>query len=123
MQDRIQRLTTFLKFFYEYTAHVGELIVGLLIMIVLGGVAISWLEGMSLGEGIYFAFITALTIGYGDFTPATVAGRVAAIMIGMVGMVFVGLTVAIANRALHDAILGKRHDAKAATGPVTSTQE
>jgi hypothetical protein len=61
-------------------------------------------ENRELGEGIYFAFITGLSIGYGDITPATAWGRVVSVLIGLVGTIFVGLTVAVATRALADSI-------------------
>ena len=55
-----------------------------------------------LGQGIYFAFITGLSIGYGDISPKTGWGCVVSVGIGMIGMIFVGMTVAIATRALAD---------------------
>ena len=36
----------------------------------------SRLEHWSYADGIYFSIQTALTIGYGDFTPSTAAGKV-----------------------------------------------
>jgi hypothetical protein len=30
------------------------------------GLVIGWLEGWSVGDAIYFTFVTGLTIGYGD---------------------------------------------------------
>jgi hypothetical protein len=76
--------------------------VSLLLLIVLGGVTISQMEDIKLGEAIYFAFITGLSIGYGDITPETAFGRLISVLIGLVGMLFVGLTVVIAARALAD---------------------
>ena len=70
----------------------------------LGGVVIAKIEAISLGDGIYFAFITGLTIGYGDIVPATTWGRILSVAVGLIGTLFAGLIVAIASRALHDTI-------------------
>jgi hypothetical protein len=84
--------------------HLGEVIVSLVLLILLGGVTISWAEGIRLGEAIYFAFVTGLSIGYGDITPDTAWGRLISVLIGFVGMLFVGISVAIATRALADVV-------------------
>lgn len=43
---------------------------------------------------VYFSYVTELTIGYGDLTPAGDAGRFFAIMDGMLGQIFLVTTVA-----------------------------
>jgi voltage-gated potassium channel len=99
------RLTLFLDFvqtFAHYASHIREVIASLLLMVVFGGCAISTVEGIKLGDAVYFAFITALSIGYGDITPMTTIGKLVSVGIGLVGMLFVGVTVAIATRALAD---------------------
>jgi hypothetical protein len=53
---------------------------------------------------MYFSFITAFTIGYGDITPITIIGRVLAILMGLIGIIFTGLVVAVATRALVNTI-------------------
>ena len=74
----------------------------MILLIALGGVAISKLEGIPLSDASYFAFITGLTIGYGDIVPETTWGRVVSVAIGFIGLLFSGLTLAIANQALKD---------------------
>lgn len=101
----VKRLTlmgAFVRAFARSGMRVGEVTASLLALIVLGGVAISRLENIPLGDAIYFAFITGLSIGYGDITPETVMGRLISVVIGLIGMLFVGITVAIATRALAD---------------------
>jgi voltage-gated potassium channel len=49
---------------------------------------------------LYFAFITGLTIGYGDIVVKTPVGRILAVLIGFIGVLFSGLVVAAALRAL-----------------------
>ncbi|MDH3717518.1 MAG: potassium channel family protein [Planctomycetota bacterium] len=104
---RLAAFTEFNRVFVRYASYVREVIVSLLVLLVLGGFAISKLEGIKLSDAIYFAFITGLSIGYGDISPQTAWGRVVSVAIGLVGMVFVGLSVAIATRALADTV--RRH--------------
>ena len=100
MHKQKRHFSTFLRQFVRNAFYVRHVLLGLLALIVLGGVTISQLEGIELGDAIYFAFITGLSIGYGDISPETAAGRVVSVLIGLVGMLFVGITVAIATRAL-----------------------
>ena len=73
-------------------------------LIMLGAVAMVRFENTSFGEATYFAFITGLTIGYGDIVASTTPGRITSVLLGLVGITFTGLMVAIAVRALHDAL-------------------
>lgn len=71
------------------------------------GLTISEVERIGVSETIYFAFITGLTIGHGDITPDTIWGRAVSVAIGLVGMIFTRITVAVATRALSE--LAGRH--------------
>ncbi|HEY2019644.1 potassium channel family protein [Paraburkholderia sp.] len=55
------------------------------------------------GETVYFCSITALTIGYGDVVPTSTFGRIDAILLGLLGVVFTGLIVAAAVRGVQEA--------------------
>jgi hypothetical protein len=94
----------FVRHFLRYTYFVRGVLACLLLLIAVGGVAISYLENLSLSDSIYFAFITGMTIGYGDISPATVCGRLVSVGMGMIGVLFTGMTVAIATRALADTV-------------------
>jgi voltage-gated potassium channel len=72
----------------------------LLVLVILNAIVIALVEGISIGNSMYFSFITAFTIGYGDITPITIIGKVLAILIGLLGIIFTGLVVAISARAL-----------------------
>lgn len=52
-----------------------------------GGAVFYWLEPtvQSFGEGIWLAFTTAATVGYGDLVPTTITARVFAILLVLVG--------------------------------------
>ena len=58
------------------------------------------IEGWSISDSIYFAFVSGLTIGYGDLAPKTFVARVLAIMIGIAGVLVTGLVAAVAVKAL-----------------------
>jgi hypothetical protein len=76
-------------------------ILSVLLALVVGlGVVIGLREGWSIGESIYFAFVTALTIGYGDLSPKTLLTRLLAVVIGICGILITAVIAAIAVKAL-----------------------
>ena len=109
MSKRIGIFIKFIQTFARYTLHVREVIGVLLLLIVLSAFVISSLENINLSDAIYFAFITGLSIGYGDISPGTTIGKFVSIGIGFIGMLFIGITVAIANRALAATVKDHLH--------------
>jgi len=79
---------------------VWPILSGLLVLIVAAGVVAGLIEGWSVQESIYFAFVSGLTIGYGDLAPKSLLGRVLAIGIGVCGVLVTALVAAIAVKAL-----------------------
>jgi voltage-gated potassium channel len=59
--------------------------------IFLGAVAITYLEGMAFGDALWWSFVTTTTVGYGDISPATVGGRIVAVVLMLVGIGFLGM--------------------------------
>jgi hypothetical protein len=57
-------------------------------------------ENWSVQESLYFAFVSGLTIGYGDFSPRSLIGRTLAIAIGFCGILLTALVAAVAVQAL-----------------------
>lgn len=68
-------------------------------LIALLGQLVRHKESWSKGDALYYAFITATTVGYGDFHPKTNAGKLAAVLIALLGMVMTGIVVAIGVKA------------------------
>ena len=72
----------------------------LLGLIIALGLVVGLLEGWSVHESIYFAFVSGLTIGYGDLAPKSLLTRALAILIGVCGVLVTALVAAISVRAL-----------------------
>ena len=60
-------------------------------------------EGWKLSDSIYFGFMTATTVGYGDFRPARRAGKTMAIVVACLGLIQIGIIVALGVKAVTDA--------------------
>lgn len=67
------------------------------------GLVVARLEGWHLFDGIYFAFVTGLTVGYGDLVPKSGLARGLAIVIGFNGILMTAIFAAIGVRALESA--------------------
>lgn len=57
-----------------------------------------------LGDAIWWGFCTITTVGYGDFTPVTVFGRVLAVGLMLGGIIVIGVTSAAFITALTERI-------------------
>ncbi len=60
------------------------------LLILVGGVLIHFAEGMSFYDGIWWAFVTATTVGYGDISPHTLYGRIIAMFLMIMGIGLLG---------------------------------
>jgi voltage-gated potassium channel len=66
------------------------------VAVVLGGLAIYTVEGsptghiQSVGDGIWWAIVTATTVGYGDISPSTTEGRIIAVVLMLLGIGVIG---------------------------------
>lgn len=79
-------------------------VLSLLILFIAGvGALIAVLEGWPLATGVYFGFVTAVTIGYGDFAPQLGVTRILAVMLGFVGILMTGLFAAVGVFAMQRA--------------------
>jgi voltage-gated potassium channel len=87
--------TRFMYHFFSAVWRVKTVILALLALMVAGAATVSIVEKMPFADTLYFAFVTGLTIGYGDIVAITPFGRLVAILIGLVGILFTGLMVAV----------------------------
>lgn len=77
----------------------------------------------SFGDAVWWAFCTVTTVGYGDYVPVTIPGRLAAVLLMVGGVVLVGLVVATisswvlerASRGHDDAVPASRADIQGLT--------
>ena len=95
--------TNFVRHFFHAAWQVKVVIVMLVALIVAGAAALTHVEKMPFGDTLYFAFVTGLTIGYGDIVVKTPLGRLMAILIGFNGILFTGLMVAALVLAVRDS--------------------
>ncbi len=98
-----------MSIFYQFIVHfsgvlwtVRTVIIGLFILIIAGAVIITYLETMPFDDACYFSFVTGLTIGYGDIAVKTFGGRVVSILIGFIGIIFTGINIAAATKAIRE---------------------
>src|SRR3989442_15823521 len=68
------------------------------------GLLIGFVEGWSVGDAVYFTFVTGLTIGYGDIVPRQALARALSIGVGVSGLFLTGLLAGIAVYAMRPAL-------------------
>lgn len=96
-------LLDFLETYLSRLLHLWPFIVLLVGIIAAIGLHIGRLERWSPSDALYFAFITATAVGYGDFHPTKHQSKWLAILIALTGMLLTGLTVAIGLEAVSHA--------------------
>jgi voltage-gated potassium channel len=104
---RLLRLVVLVKYARRVFSLDG-LKVGALIAVtaLAGGAGFAALEkGHSTWDGVWWAITTMTTVGYGDLSPATPAGRILGVFVMLVGIGFIALlTGAIAERFLASGV-------------------
>jgi voltage-gated potassium channel len=96
----MSNLNSFTRHFFHALSKIRGIIFGLFVWLVVDAAAIAYFEKMPFADALYFTFITGLTIGYGDIAPVTLAGRVVAVLTGLLGILITGLIIAVAVYAL-----------------------
>jgi voltage-gated potassium channel len=96
-------LSSFTYHFFHAVWRVRVVILLLIALIVAGAAAVTLVEKMPFADTLYFAFVTGLTIGYGDIVMQTPVGRLVALLIGLIGILFTGLLVAVLVHAVRES--------------------
>ena len=67
-----------------------------LLILLLGGIGFWWMEpGIhTLQDGLWLAFTTAATVGYGDLVPRTSVGRAFSVLVVLLGLAVLSLVTA-----------------------------
>jgi len=80
------------------------LLIFLLLLITGLGQWVGRIERWDRFTALYWSFITALTIGYGDIRPMGKSSRLLSLLIGMLGIMFTGIIVALTIAATTKAL-------------------
>jgi voltage-gated potassium channel len=91
------------RFFYGIYLTL-PLLAFLLLLITGLGQWVGHIEKWDKFTALYWSFITALTIGYGDIRPDKKSTRILSVIIGMLGIMFTGIIVAITVAATSAAL-------------------
>ncbi|MDQ1597927.1 MAG: voltage-gated potassium channel, partial [Microbacteriaceae bacterium] len=67
------------------------------------------------GNALWWAFVTITTVGYGDFTPITITGRLIAGALMLGGVALLGIVTATLASWIVERVAVKEEDAQAAT--------
>jgi voltage-gated potassium channel len=102
---------TFLKQFFLGVWLTAPMLLCLGTVIGLLGKIAGNIEGWGTFESLYWSFITATTVGYGDIRPVKHSSRMIAIGVALLGLVMTGIEIAVAVHAATQALTA--HDAAA----------
>jgi voltage-gated potassium channel len=94
----------FLTIFWHSLIHLLPIWGFLSVLITLFGVVLAKLEGLSIGTGIYFAWITATTVGYGDITPGSGIAKILCVILAITGIINTGIILSVALNATRYAM-------------------
>lgn len=90
---------TFLKIFGYGIFLASPLLLFFLLLIVLLGQLVGRKESWSRFDSLYWSFVTATTVGYGDIRPLERISKFFSILIAFLGLIFTGILVALALHA------------------------
>lgn len=91
---------TFIELTFWSLYLVSPLLGFLCFLIILLGQIVSSIEKWEKFDGLYWSFITAITVGYGDIRPLKKVSKTLSVVIALIGVVFTGIIIAV---TLHTA--------------------
>lgn len=75
------------KFFYKVTKNGFRLVLlYFVVSVFVASVGFAYLESRSFSDSVYWAIVTLTTVGYGDITPVTFAGRMFSLFVMILGI-------------------------------------
>ncbi len=90
---------TFIQLFYWGIYLISPLLVMLGFVIIILGLIVGYMESWNKFDALYWAFITAFTVGYGDIRPLQKWTKILSVIIASIGIMFTGIIVAITVKA------------------------
>jgi len=97
--ERMDFTLIFTKLFVVGLWLAGPLLLSFMLGIIVLGLIVGRKESWSKFDSMYWAFITATTVGYGDIRPMQKVSRVLSVLIAFIGLIFTGMMVALAINA------------------------
>ena len=86
---------TFIQLFFLATSMVMPLLLVLSFLVIVLGQVVGHIEGWNKFDSLYWSFITALTVGYGDIRPSKKSSKILSVIIGLTGIMLTGIIVAV----------------------------
>jgi voltage-gated potassium channel len=100
---------SYFEYFFNHLVIAWPLLFTIAFLIAVLGIGVGFHESWGRFESVYWAFITATTVGYGDIRPLKPLSRVVSIFIALIGVTFTGIMVALAidaaTKAFDDVIM------------------
>lgn len=94
----------FIRHLFRILWFVRGVLLSLLLVLLAFALITAKVDDIPLTDALYLVSITALTVGFGDITPNSGVARIIMVLAGLIGVVFVGLVVAVSTRALKLAV-------------------
>ncbi|HET6444874.1 MAG TPA: potassium channel family protein [candidate division Zixibacteria bacterium] len=91
MTSLLIAISVFFGFFREIWDLIKQpkyraLLIWVVVLLAIGTVFFSQVEGWEILDSLYFSVVTLATVGYGDFSPETAAGKVFAMVYMLFGL-------------------------------------
>jgi voltage-gated potassium channel len=90
---------TFLETFLYGLYYTAPLLLTIVLTTIFLGQIVGHIESWKRFDALYWSFITATTVGYGDIRPTSRTSKALSVIIALTGLVFTGIIVAIAVRS------------------------
>ena len=90
---------TFINLFLNGIYLFAPLVLSITLTIACIGFIAGRIESWPFPKALYWSFITATTVGYGDIRPTHTVSKVLSILIAILGLILAGIIVAIAVRS------------------------